>query len=147
MVHHPGRAGVGAFKQPREAGAGEVQGCLVRIRALYRCGVARRCAGQWGMQGLSAQKTRSLLHSHLYSTTAPVALGSLQDSSDWDEPTVTHPDQSLALLGASEPELVQSPPLHPCARAYPYLRLLLCQYSGKSTAAAARGVLPEQAQG
>lgn len=50
------------------------------------------------------QKTWSFLPSRLYSTTASVALGFLQDSSDWGEPVI-YPYQSLALLGASEPEL------------------------------------------
>lgn len=95
--------------------------------------------GQREAQGLSTQKTWHLLHSHLYSTSAPVALGSLQGSSDWDEPTVIHPDpeQSLALLRAPE-AVCKSPPIPEV----PVLQMLW-----KTTAAAARGVLPEQAQG
>lgn len=87
--------------------------------------------------------------------TSTCGTGSLQHRSGWDQPTVTHPVRRLVLLRAPEPELEQSPPVHPCARAHPHLRHLLRKHLGKSMAAAVgcpgmavgSQCVPDQAQG
>lgn len=114
MVHHPGRVGARAFKQPREAGPEEVQGLGVSCKDQ---GTPRPWGGQAACRavrdagGLPRRKPGGRCTPPLFHTST-CGTRSLQHSSVWDQPTVTHPDQRLALLTALQPELEQSPPLH-----------------------------------
>lgn len=114
MIHHPGRARARAFKQPREAGAGEVQGLGVSCKAWgtpWPWGGQAACRAVRDAGGIPRRKPGA------HCTPTSIAHQQLWHRVLAAQSTVTHPDQRLALLRA--PGLEQSHRLHPCARPHP----------------------------